>query len=154
MLIFLINFLVIKSTDIASKNARIKKIEEDIEDYENDIKMNLGIIESLKSKINSSATHVTNKLKIDREIFELESEKYRLKRENSANYYKKYGKTMEQVLNEINGKIKNLNEEWLSQERTYSEVVSNIEGYKRINELHKSKIHSLRIEKANIQWSI
>ncbi|EJW01321.1 hypothetical protein EDEG_04021 [Edhazardia aedis USNM 41457] len=147
MIIFFINLLIFKSTNIYSCEYKIRQIEHDIAQFENDYLTNLRIIDKLNSQQCSYVRHINIKMDIDREIEKLEREKSHILSYKSEIYFTRYFKSRETLLSEIERKIEEKKKQWQTQIKLYNDSISNKTGYEQINKSLRTKIESLKSEK-------
>ncbi|EJW01827.1 hypothetical protein EDEG_03687 [Edhazardia aedis USNM 41457] len=143
----LLSFFYIKATDPFTNILRLKKINSDIEHYENDMRINNQRIESIKRNHCSYQKYDVTKLKLKAEISDLKAERVKLQCMDAETFYKKEGKTKEHAVYIINSRIQNKVHDLYMLERTFEESQSNIAAYKRLNQLHETKIIRLMDEK-------
>ncbi|EJW04158.1 hypothetical protein EDEG_01553 [Edhazardia aedis USNM 41457] len=151
MLIFLFNSYVFTASNSGRFNDRIRKINMDIVNYEDDIHFNQQIIDKLNTFFCCNVRHNAIKTKISEDIVSLEKVRTRLVRLDPEDCFYRYGKFKEYLIDDINRKILSKNMQWDSQVKSYNESLCNIAGYERINESLRKKINSLKAEKYTLQ---
>ncbi|EJW02071.1 hypothetical protein EDEG_03473 [Edhazardia aedis USNM 41457] len=154
MFSFILHFLSVNLTNHLSNESRIRKINMDIFQYENDFKINVRIIESLNLHRCCVNRHLSKKTQIDREINKLNTEKSGLQKYSKDEYFIKFGRYLDKDLSDIEKKIEQQKINWDAHVRLYNESIQNRNSYEKINDSLKKKIQMLESEKVALKLSM
>ncbi|EJW01466.1 hypothetical protein EDEG_03948 [Edhazardia aedis USNM 41457] len=151
MFLHLLNLMSVRLTIQDTKEQRIRKIDLEITQCQNEINSNLRKIERL-NKFNCSPNRYYNsKLKIENEIIVLNARKSELQKYHVVKYFVDFGENLYVDICRIESQIDQRKSDYNAIEKSYNESVSNRDSYIRQNDSLKRLIKTLETEKASLK---